>query len=73
MEECLKNNSHAKLFVVGEMGRHYFEKKGLEIAHQFHYTAQNPSVSRARNITEKILEEYLNKELDEVVIITLKC
>ena len=72
VEECLKNNSHAKLFVVGEMGRHYFEKKGLEIAHQFHYTAQNPSVSRARNITEKILEEYLNKELDEVVIIYTK-
>ena len=39
---------------------------------QFHYTAQNPSVSRARNITEKILEEYLNKELDEVVIIYTK-
>ena len=58
VEECLKNNSHAKLFVVGEMGRHYFEKKGLEIAHQFHYTAQNPSVSRARNITEKILADY---------------
>ena len=72
MEECLKSNSHAKLFVVGEMGRHYIEKKGLEIAHQFHYTAQNPSVSRARNITEKILEEYLNKELDEVVIIYTK-
>ena len=72
VEECLKSNSHAKLFVVGEMGRHYFEKKGLEIAHQFHYTAQNPSVSRARNITEKILEEYLNKELDEVVIIYTK-
>ena len=28
VEECLKSNSHAKLFVVGEMGRHYFEKKG---------------------------------------------
>ena len=61
VEECLKSNSHAKLFVVGEMGRHYFEKKGLEIAHQFHYTAQNPSVSRARNITEKILEEFTLK------------
>lgn len=53
-------------------GTALFWEKGLEIAHQFHYTAQNPSVSRARNITEKILEEYLNKELDEVVIIYTK-
>lgn len=72
VEECLENNKHAKLFVVGEMGRHYFKKKGLHVAHQFHYTAQNPSVNRARNITEKVLEQYLNKELDEVVIIFTK-
>lgn len=72
VEECLKKNNYAKLFVVGEMGRHYFQKKGLEVAHQFHYTAQNPSVNRARNITEKVLEQYLNKELDEVVIIYTK-
>lgn len=72
VERCLEKKSHEKLFVVGEMGRHYFEKKGLEVAHQFHYTAQNPTVSRARNIAEIILKEYLDKELDEVVIIYTK-
>lgn len=71
-ESCLKENEHAKLFVVGEMGRHYFGKKGLEVAHQFHYTAQNPSVGRARNITDIILQQYLDRELDEVVIIYTK-
>lgn len=69
VEKCLDENLNAKLFVVGEMGRHYFKKKGLEVAHQFHYTAQNPTMNRARNISEIIIEEYLNKELDEVIVI----
>lgn len=72
VERCLEENEHAKLFVVGEMGRHYFRKKGLEVAHQFHYTAQNPSVNRARNIAEKVLEQFREKELDEVEIIYTK-
>lgn len=72
VEECLSQNKHNKLFVVGEMGRHYFKKKGLHVAHQFHYTAQNPTMGRARNIAEKVLEQYKSKELDEVHIIYTK-
>ena len=69
VEKCLTENENAKLFVVGEMGRHYFRKKGLEVAHQFHYTAQNPTMNRARNISEIIIEQYLKKELDEIIVI----
>lgn len=69
VEKCLAENENAKLFVVGEMGRHYFRKKGLEVAHQFHYTAQNPTMNRARNISEIIIEQYLKKELDEIIVI----
>ena len=57
VEECLKSNSHAKLFVVGEMGRHYLRKKDLKLHISFTTLRKNPSVSRARNITEKILED----------------
>ncbi len=69
VEDCMCNNPNTKLYVVGEMGRHYFQKKGLEIAHQFHYTAQNPTVGRARSIADVILGAFLDKELDEVVMI----
>ena len=57
------------LFVLGELGRHYFEQRGIEIEKQFHYTVQNPTLNRARNIAEEILELYLHNELDEVYII----
>ena len=47
-----------KLFVVGELGRQYFGHRGIEVAEQFHYTAQNPTLHRARIITETILEQF---------------
>lgn len=54
-EEHLKNHPNHSLFVLGELGRHYFEQRGIEIEKQFHYTVQNPTLNRARNIAEEIL------------------
>ena len=39
------------------------------MAEQFHYTAQNPTLHRARIITETILEQFEEEQLDEVYII----
>ena len=68
-EEHLSSHPNHELFVLGELGRHYFEQRGIEIQKQFHYTVQNPTLNRARNIAEEILELYRNEELDEVYII----
>ena len=68
-EERLKAHKNNKLFVLGELGRHYFEQRGIEIDKQFHYTVQNPTLNRARNIAEELLELYRKEELDEVYII----
>ena len=68
-DEHLASHPNHKLFVLGELGRHYFEQHGIEIDKQFHYTVQNPTLNRARNISEEILELYLAEELDEVHII----
>ena len=57
------------LFVVGVLGRQYFAKKGIPVEEQFHYTVQNPNMSRARIISEMILDYYLSGRLDEVHII----
>lgn len=65
MEKC----AGWKLFVVGELGRQYYAAKGIEVAEQFHYTAQNPTLHRARIITETILEQFKSGELDEVYLI----
>ena len=68
-EEHLGSHPNHELFVLGELGRHYFEQRGIAIQKQFHYTVQNPTLNRARNIAEEILELYNKEELDEVYII----
>lgn len=70
--EQLQQAKDSKLYVLGELGRHYFEQQGISIDKQFHYTVQNPSLGRARKIAENILEDYLNHEVDEVYIIYTK-
>lgn len=68
-EQMQKAAGKCKLFVVGELGRQYFGHRGIEVAEQFHYTAQNPTLHRARIITETILEQFKEEQLDEVYII----
>lgn len=68
-EEHIQKDKNAKLYVMGEIGRHYFEQKKINIDRQFHYTIQNPTLSRARKIAETLLNDYLNKEVDEIYLI----
>lgn len=68
-EEEMKKHSNCKLFVVGELGRQYFTNKGIPIAGEFHYTSQNPSLHRARIISETVLAQFLDDELDDVYVI----
>ena len=60
------------LFVVGQLGRHFFEKKGIPIDINFKYAAQNPTVNRARHISEKLVSMFLDKKIDEVHVIYTK-
>ena len=70
--QLFEQGSENKLFVVGELGRQYFAKEGLEVDTQFHYTVQNPTMHRARVITERILSLYQEGKLDEIYIIYTK-
>ena len=68
-EELLKTPGEHKLFVVGELGRHYFARRQVEVDTHFQYTVQKPTMHRARDIGGKIIEQFLEGELDEVYII----
>lgn len=57
-----------QLFVVGECGRQYFQHHGYKIEESFRYTAQNPTIERARRIAAVLQERYDSGELDEVYI-----
>lgn len=71
-EEKIKNDKSNMLFVVGEVGRRYFQKKKIPIDEMFRFTAQNPSVNRARAISERLIEYYLTGKVDEIYIIYTK-
>lgn len=68
-EERIKEGGRYKLFVVGELGRQYFGAKKIPVAEQFHYTAQNPTLHRARIISETILQQFHTGEVDDVQLI----
>ena len=68
-EEILAKPGIHKLFIVGELGRHYFAKRGVEIDTNFQYTVQKPTMHRARDISGVLLEQFEKGELDEIYIV----
>ena len=72
-EKCtVDDGCNNMLFVVGQLGRHFFEKKEIPIDINFRYAAQNPTVNRARHISEKIVSMFLDKKIDEVHVVYTK-
>ena len=68
-EEILTRPGHHKLYIVGELGRHYFAKHGVEIETNFQYTVQNPTMHRARDISGVLIDEFRHGGLDEIHIV----
>lgn len=68
VENDARLGSNDMLFVVGQVGHHYFERRNIPIDISFHYTAQNPSMNRSRHIAEKLVELFVDKKLDEVYV-----
>ena len=69
--EGLSDNKNM-LFVVGQVGRKYFEKKNIPVDINFRYTAQNPNMNRARYIAQTVVDLFVKGELDEVYIVYTK-
>lgn len=64
-----KTPGYHKLYVLGMVGRQYYEKKSADVDGSFRYTVQKPTMHRARLISEEIVRAFLDRELDEVHII----
>ncbi|MBR1770587.1 MAG: ATP synthase F1 subunit gamma [Lachnospiraceae bacterium] len=60
---------HYKLFVVGEVGRQYFASYKYELDKDFLFSATNPTLHRARVITENVVDLYQRGEVDAVYVI----
>ena len=69
-QEWMEAGKNNRLYVVGELGRAYFESRQLPIEEQFHYTVQNPTMHRARCIASTLIEDFMEGRVDEAVSYT---
>ena len=67
--ETIADATDYKLFFVGEYGRHARSDLKEHYVDDFHASAYNPSVHRARVMMEYLMDLYDREELDEIHII----
>ena len=65
----MSEHDNPKVFVVGEYGRHFFQSHNIPIEKSFLYTAQNPTIGRARDITNILLDMFGRGELAKLFIV----
>ena len=65
----MQEHPQTKLFVVGEYGRQYFQRHQVPIERSFLYTAENPTMQRAREITAELLDRFDKGELQKIFVI----
>jgi F-type H+-transporting ATPase subunit gamma len=71
-DALLAQGERNHLYILGELGRQYYEKKNVTIEGHFHYTVQNPTLHRARVVAKRILDDYIDDKIDEVYIVYTK-
>ena len=69
VEEEMAKVEDPTLFLIGQAGRNYFQHKGVNIDGEFMYTAQDPTVYRAREIGDTFIELFRKGHLDEVYVV----
>lgn len=68
-QQYMADHPDTVLYVVGEYGRRWFAQRNIPIEKSFLYTAQNPTLGRARQIAELLLERYDADEINAVVVV----
>lgn len=68
-QRLITEHPDTKLFVVGEYGRRFFSRQQTTVAKSFLYTAQNPTMDRAREISGLLLNSFDKGELDKIFVV----
>lgn len=75
-ETAMAQCNHVHLYVMGQLGRMYFQRKvregELDVDTDFIYTTQNPTLHRALKIAEQMLKLFETEEADDVYIVYTK-
>lgn len=68
VEEHFEGDKNALLFVAGNVGKYHFSKNKYNVYMEFEYPVQNPTVYRARDISELILKFFAEGVFDEMYL-----
>ncbi|MCI5793177.1 MAG: ATP synthase F1 subunit gamma [Lachnospiraceae bacterium] len=68
-ERMFREHPKTKFFVVGDYGRHYFDRHGIPYVKSFDYTANVPHIREARDISDVLLDSYDSGEINMVYVI----
>lgn len=71
-EQELSRVANPTLFLIGQAGQIWFAHRNIDVDGEFMYTAQNPTVTRAKEIGDVFLDLFQQRYLDEVWIIYTK-
>lgn len=68
-QKFMSRHPDTKLFIVGEYGQRFFLRQKAPVVEDFSFTAQNPTMDRAREISMVLLELFDKGELDKIFVI----
>lgn len=68
-QKLIGDETDYEMFVVGELGRQFFFGQHYNVDKEFAFSTNNPTIHRARVMTEYLMELYKKEELDEVYVI----
>ena len=68
-QQLMAEHPGTALYVVGEYGRRWFAQRGVPVEKSFLYTAQNPTLDRARHLAELLLDRFDAGEINSIWII----
>ncbi|KGI56520.1 ATP synthase F1 subunit gamma [Campylobacter sp. MIT 97-5078] len=69
MKECRTKGIEVRLRAVGKTGIEFFRFQGIELLKTYEHLSSNPSYERACEVINEAVNDFLNKETDQVIII----
>lgn len=69
LESSLAETSNNQIYVIGQVGVHYLASHHIPYDVNFMYTAQDPSLGRAREIGIRFFDMYRDKLIDDLYVI----
>lgn len=67
--ERLISEHDSRLYVIGEYGRRYFAAHSGPMDDRFYFTAQNPTLQRARVISARLLDDYKSGKVSKIFVV----